>query len=205
MNDSGSKSTLTDEEARALIGGHVLNTRDWYVKQSASWEFRSLALQYLFFFLSAAITIVAAYPFPRHNTSTIGPEDWAKYIIVILSASATLVSALLSRGGAERIAKLRELGRIKLTAPLEKAILRFTRKPMTDEERLVELEALYDKLAKIEAIIWGQPAGGRKRKVRRGFYLSNSTLGMTRLVALIDTFRSAAIRILALVGHAPLR
>ena len=86
MNDSGSKSTLTDEEARALIGGHVLNTRDWYVKQSASWEFRSLALQYLFFFPSAAITIVAAYPFPRHNTSTIGPEDWAKYIIVILSA-----------------------------------------------------------------------------------------------------------------------
>ncbi|UEM12574.1 hypothetical protein J4G43_050770 [Bradyrhizobium barranii subsp. barranii] len=156
MSDGGSKSTLTEEDARALIGGHVLNTRDWYVEQSEKWEFRSGALRFLFVLLSAAITIVAAYPFP-HHTSIIGPEDWAKYIIVILSASATLASALLTRGGAERTARLRELGRIKLTAPLEKTILRFTRKPMTDEERLIELEALYDKVAKIELLYGFNP------------------------------------------------
>ncbi|MFG3592262.1 hypothetical protein [Bradyrhizobium sp. RDI18] len=157
MSDGSTKSTLTEDEAKALIGGHVMNTRHWYEKRSTTWEVFGWALQILVFVLSAAITIVAAYPFPRPAATAIGAEEWMKYAVIILSALGTLVSAILYRGGAERTARLREMGRIKLTGPIEKAILRFMRKPMTDEERLLELEALYDKVTEIELLYGVNP------------------------------------------------
>ncbi len=152
MNDDDcSKPTvLSEEQANALIGGHVLNTRQWYEDQAKRWEFYSLFLRFITLVLTAATTVVAAFPIPHKASTGVEFEDWLKYAVVILSALATLASALLSQGGAERTATLREVGRVKLTAPIQKAILLFTQMPMTVEERRIEVASLIDKVAEIE-------------------------------------------------------
>jgi hypothetical protein len=95
--------------------------------------------------LSALVTIFAAAP----------PIPWipvqaVKWFVVALSASVTFVAALLSKAGIDITAQLRETGRVELEAIKQKMMLRFTMKPMTDEERVTELESVVDAVREIE-------------------------------------------------------
>jgi uncharacterized membrane protein YhdT len=113
--------------------------------QADKWERWAWRLQIIVLVLSALVTIVAALP-------DVGKESqpWMKWLVVAISALTTLFSGLLSKSGIERTAQIREQGRVKLEALKQRAMLRFTKKMLTEEERLAYLERLIDATEAVE-------------------------------------------------------
>jgi hypothetical protein len=139
------KSVLTEEEAKAAVRPYIEGMLEWYWHETDKWEHMAGRLQTAILVMSSLVTIVAALPLTDPYY-----QPWMKWLVVIISASTTLLSGLLSRSGVERTAQLREQGRIKLVALQQKAILRFTKRMMTEEERVVYLEKLIDAAEVIE-------------------------------------------------------
>ena len=109
--------------------------------------------------MSSLVTIIAALP-PTDPVY----QPWTKWTVVLISALTTLLSGLLTKSGIERTAQLREHGRIKLVTLKQKAILRLTKKMMTEEERLVYLERLIDATEDVEQQFGVHPLTASRRR-----------------------------------------
>ncbi|SHN86926.1 hypothetical protein [Bradyrhizobium erythrophlei] len=152
------KSVLTEEEAKAAIAPYVEGMLEWYWHETDKWEHMAWRLQTAILIMSSLVTVVAALP-------STAPEyqPWMKWLVVIISASTTLLSGLLSKSGIERTAQLREQGRIKLVALQQKTVLRFTKKMMTEEERAAYLEKVIDAAELVEQQFGVHPLTAGKR------------------------------------------
>jgi hypothetical protein len=139
-------SILTEEQARNLVDPHIKLMLKWYWNEAEKWERWAWRLQIGVLAMSTLVTIVAALPV----AADLGSQEWRKWCVVLISALTTLVSGLLSKSGIERTAQLREQGRIKLETLSQKAILRLTKKSMTEEERLALMERLIDGAEDVE-------------------------------------------------------
>jgi hypothetical protein len=154
------KSVLTEDQARSLVNPVLELMLKWYWDEAEKWERWTWRLQIGVIAMSTLVTIVAALP-PIDVDAT-----WMKWIVVLISALATLLSSLLAKSGIERTAQLREQGRIKLETMMQKAILRLTKKQMTDEERLAAVERLVDAAADVEQQYGVNPIAATKRHGR---------------------------------------
>jgi hypothetical protein len=133
------KSMLSEQQARDAIQPHIGGMLQWYWDETDKWEGRAWRLEVVILALSALVTIVAALP-------DMGNEfrPWMKWSVVVISALTTLFSGLLSKSGVERTAQIREQGRVRLEALKQRAMLRFTKIMMTEDERVRELEQLIE-------------------------------------------------------------
>ena len=155
-----SRSVLTQAEAEALIQPYIDGMLQWYWHETDKWEHWAWRLQIGVLIMSSLVTVVAALPL----SPAFVPQEWMKWIIVLISALTTLLSGLLTKSGIERTAQLREQGRIKLVTLKQKAILRLTTKMMTNDERPVYLERVIDTTEDVEQQFGVNPlvAGARR-------------------------------------------
>jgi hypothetical protein len=159
------KSVLTEEDAQATIQPYIEGMLQWYWHETDKWEHWAWRLQIGVLVMSSLVTIVAALPTP----SDLFYQTWMKWLVVLISALTTLLSGLLSKSGIERTAQLREQGRIKLVTLKQKALLRLTRKRMTDDERFSYLERLIDVTEDVEQHFGVNPlVAGRRRTNHMG-------------------------------------
>lgn len=139
------KSVLTEEQANAALEPILEGMLRWYWQETDKWERWAWRLQTGVLVMSFLVTVVAALP-----SSSPPYQPWVKWFVVFLSALTTLLSGLLSKSGIERTAQLRERGRIKLAAQKQRAMLRLTKEPMTEDKRLAYLERLIDGTEDVE-------------------------------------------------------
>ena len=152
------KSVLTKDEAQAAVEPILEGMLKWYWDETDKWEWWAWRLQTGVLVMSFLVTGVAALPsLPPY-------EAWMKWGVVFLSAFTTLLSGLLSKSGIERTAQIREQGRIKLEALKQRAILRFTKRMMTEEERLAYLERLIDATEVVEQQFGVHPLVASRRR-----------------------------------------
>jgi hypothetical protein len=151
------KSVLTKDEAQAAVEPILEGMLKWYWDETDKWEWWAWRLQTGVLFMSFLVTVAAALPpLPPY-------QEWMKWGVVFLSAFTTLLSGLLSKSGLEHTAQLRERGRIKLATLKQKAMLRFMKKPMTEDERLTYLERLIDATEDIEEKFGVNPLSASRR------------------------------------------
>jgi hypothetical protein len=157
-----SKTVLTKEAAAAALPPIIEATLQWYWDETNKWEPRAWQLQTGVMILSSLVTVFAALP-PAVDAY----QPWMKWGVVLISAMVTLLSSLLSKSGIARTAEIREQGRIKLVTLKQRAILRLTMRPMTDEERLAYFERLIDAVEDIEQLYGIHPVVAGKRHPSR--------------------------------------
>ena len=154
------KSVFTEEQAKAAVEPILEGMLRWYWDEADKWDGWAWRLQTGVLAMSFLVTVAAALP-----SFSLAYQPWVKWFVVFLSALTTLLHGLLSKSGIERTAQLRERGRIKLATQKQKAMLRLTKKPMTEYERLTYLDRLIDATEDVEEQFGVNPlAASRARR-----------------------------------------
>jgi hypothetical protein len=156
------KSVLTEEEAEAAVQPYIGGMLKWFWEEADKWERIAWRLQVVVLVTSALVTIVAALPDMGEKF-----RPWMKWLVVAISALTTLFSGLLSKSGIERTAQIREQGRVKLEALKQRAMLRFTKRMMTEEERSAYLERLIDATEVIDQQSGVHPVVASRRRSKK--------------------------------------
>jgi hypothetical protein len=150
MNDD-TTSVLSEDEADKFLRKEVDGYVNWFWEQSDRYEIDARRYELWIIFSAALAAAVAAFPeeaLLRPYWSKSG--DFMKWLVVLLSGSASLFATLRSRLGLEELYRLREEGPVRLVAIQKRTRLDLTECPMSREERRKYKKSIVEEIATIE-------------------------------------------------------
>jgi hypothetical protein len=163
MSEQEQRTVLTVDKIDKGFMDHLQGTIGWYWNESLQHERNVHRYDLTAVLLAFLTTIVAAFP----TESLFGTSPWTttfvKWVVVVLSALVGVFNTLRARQGPEELYRLREEGRIRVTALEHKARLQLTQVPMTDVERNRYQNEVLDQVAEIEREFGRSPLSNDQR------------------------------------------
>ncbi len=144
------KTIMPLDEVRKFLTENVSGARSWYEWQTDVYEKKLNRSRFLGIFFGFLATILAAFPLVIIGAQeNIQISESFRWLIVILSSSATLVTGTL-QPYYYQIVRKREAGRVQLVA-LDQAETAFlSRIPLSEKERTDRLTGIINRVAQIE-------------------------------------------------------